>query len=157
MTVLTGAAAPPAAGWRPRLWARAVRGTWISHRGAMIALVGATVLLAVLIAVPATWANAADPKAAVACVGQPVGAPCAASYLPPHTAGDAPVLGFAHLTPLLIAVYPLREHADAGPNDLVRGFIHQCPANGIATQVQTKCVTHRILNFLPDLSRPGRA
>lgn len=98
MTALTGAAAPPAAGWRPRLWARAVRGTWISHRGALIALAAATVVLAVLIAVPATWANATDPKAALACVGHPVGAPCAASYAAlarAHTWAD--LLGFALL------------------------------------------------------------
>lgn len=99
--------APAVTGWRPRLWARAARGTWVSHRSALAALAGVTVAFAVVIAVRAVPANAANAKQALNCVGQLVSAPCVASYATLASAHTwAYLLGwFLLVLPLIAGVF----------------------------------------------------
>lgn len=108
----TGGAAGPAttpvsARWRPRLWARAVRATWISHRVALAGLGLVTVAFGVLIAIPAASANAANGRAAMACVGQIVGARCTSAFTTLSKAHTwATFLGLAVLLlPLVAGVF----------------------------------------------------
>lgn len=81
MTSLALGASPAGAGWRPRLWARAVRGTWISHRGALAGLAGVTLLFGALIAIPAASVNAGSARSGARCVGQPATGTCGATLV----------------------------------------------------------------------------